>query len=631
VQAAVEIVALLAVAAAVAGLSARIGLSSPLVLTGVGIVASFVPGVPDYELAPELVLVGILPPLLYATAIRTPFVTIRRNRRAIGLLSVALVLVTAGAVAVVARWLLGAGLSWPAAVALGAVVAPPDAVAATAVARRIGMPRSVVTLLEGESLLNDATALVTLRSAVAALGAGVTLAVVARSFVLAVLLGAGVGWVTAALAGQVRRRLNDPVLDTTMSLLAPYAAYLLAEQVHGSGVLAVVVSGLIMGHRSPEIQSASSRVTERIIWRTVQFLLESVVFLLIGLQLRRLIEDARASEIANGRILLVSAGVSITVIVVRLVWMFPAAYLPRLIPSIARAEARPSWQNVGLLSWAGMRGVVTLAAAFGLPARISAKPTLVIAAFSVVVVTLLIQGSTLPALVRALGIRGPDPAQDALQQALVLQKAVDAGRARLEQEADEQRRSGRPAPQDVVESLSGWGERIAHAVWERLAMSDPDAETPSSAFRRLRVAMLDAERQVVVDVHRSGRVPAEVLDGVLERLDSEEAMLTAFADGVATGQQELLTPDKTHACEHLRTEALIAVPDTPDACGPCLALGKHDWVALRMCVRCGQVGCCDSSPRRHAHEHFRQSGHPVMRSIELGEAWRWCYIDSDLG
>ncbi|HEX2805176.1 MAG TPA: cation:proton antiporter, partial [Kineosporiaceae bacterium] len=258
-QAAVQIVALLAVAASVAGLSARIGLSSPLVLTGVGIVASFVPGVPDYQLDPELVLVGILPPLLYATAIRTPFVTIRRNRRAIGLLSVALVLVTAGAVAVVARWLLGPGLPWPAAVALGAVVAPPDAVAATAVGRRIGIPRQILTLLEGESLLNDATALVTLRSAVAALGAGVTFAVVARSFALAVLLGAGVGWVIAALASQIRRRLNDPVLDTTLSLLAPYGAYLLAEQLHGSGVLAVVVSGLIMGHRSPEIQSASSR------------------------------------------------------------------------------------------------------------------------------------------------------------------------------------------------------------------------------------------------------------------------------------------------------------------------------------------------------------------------------------
>jgi Na+/H+ antiporter len=631
VQAAVQLVALLAVAAAVAGLSARIGLSSPLVLTGVGIVGSFVPGMPAYQLDPELVLVGILPPLLYATAIRTPFVTIRRNRRAIGLLSVALVLVTAGAVAVVAHRLLGPGLPWPAAVALGAVVAPPDAVAATAVARRIGIPRKVVTLLEGESLLNDATALVTLRSAVAALGAGVTFVVVARSFVLAVLLGAGAGWVIAALASQIRRQLNDPVLDTTLSLLAPYAAYLVAEQLHGSGVLAVVVSGLILGHRSPEIQSASSRVTERIIWRTVQFLLESVVFLLIGLQLRRLIEDARASQIANGRILLVSVAVAITVIVVRLVWMFPATYLPRLIPSIARAEPRPTWQNVSLLSWAGMRGVVTLAAAFGLPADTPAKPTLVIAAFSVVVVTLLIQGSTLPSLVRLLGISGPDPAQDALQQALVLQKAVDAGRIRLEQEADTQRQAGRPAPRDVVESLGGWGERIAHAVWERLAMSDPDAETPSSAFRRLRVAMLDAERQVVVDVHRSGSVPAEVLEGVLERLDSEEAMLTAFADGVATGQQELLTPAKTHACEHLRTEAMIAVPDTPNACAHCLAMGEHDWVALRMCVRCGQVGCCDSSPRRHAQAHFRQTEHPVMRSIELGEAWRWCYVDSELG
>ena len=629
-QAAVEIVALLAAAAAVAGLSGRAGLSSPLVLTAAGIVASFVPGVPGYRLDPELVLVGILPPLLYATAIRTPYVTIRRHRRSILMLSVVLVLVTAGAVAVVAH-LLVPSLGWPAAVALGAIVAPPDAVAATAVARRVGMPRTVVTLLEGESLLNDATALVTLRTAVAALGVGVTVATVARDFAVAVLLGAGVGWLVAAIATRIRWRLDDPVLDTTLSLLAPYAAYLLAESGHGSGVLAVVVAGLILGHRSPDDQNAASRVTERTIWRTVQFVLESVVFVLIGLQLRRLIEDAGASRIDNGRILLVCAAVSLTVIVVRPVWVFPSAYLPRLVPAIAAAESAPDPRGVGLVSWAGMRGVVTLAAAFGLPETIPAKPTLVITAFAVVAVTLLLQGSTLPMLVRVLGVRGPDPAQDALQQALVLQKAVDAGRARLAFETDPDRPGGRPAPQPVVDSLTGWGERIAHAVWERLAMSDADAETPTGAFRRLRVAMLAAERQVVVDVRRSGAVPADVLEGVMERLDTEEAMLVAFAEGTAGSHQDLLTPGEVTGCVHLCEEAQIAVPTTPDGCQECVALGEHDWVALRMCVRCGHVGCCDSSPHRHAEAHFAGTGHPVMRSIELGEAWRWCYVDGELG
>jgi monovalent cation/hydrogen antiporter len=632
VSAVLQIVALLAAAAAIAGVCSRLGVSSPLVLTAVGTVASYLPGVPAYQLDPELVLVGILPPLLYATAIRTPFVAIRRHRRAIGLLSVGLVLATAFAVAAVARWLFGPSLSWPVAVALGAVVAPPDAVAATAVARRIGMPRKIVALLEGESLLNDASALVILRSAVAATGAGVSLLSVAGDFTLAVVVGAGAGWLVAALATPIRRRVADPVIDTSLSLLAPYVAYLAAEQAGGSGVLAVVVAGLILGHRSPEIQSAASRVTERILWRTVQFLLESTVFLLIGLQLSRLVADALASATDNARILLVCAGVTATVVLVRIIWMFPASYLPRLLPGIARSEPRPPWRHVTLLSWAGMRGVVTLAAALGLPAGIAAKPTLVLAAFSVVAATLLIQGSTLSTLVRLLGIRGPDPAQDALQQALVLQQAVDAGRARLLEEAERQHReTGRPAPDDIVESLSGWGERIANAVWERLAMSDPSAETPSRTFRRLRVAMLQAERKVVVDVHRSGSVAPEVLEAVMERLDTEEAMLSAFADGAAVGRREVLVPDRPSGCAHLRTEPAMAVPNSPDACVDCSALGISDWVALRMCLRCGNVGCCDSSPRRHAEAHYRASDHPVMRSIELGEAWRWCYVDSELG
>jgi len=634
VQVAVQLVALLAVAATLSGLSARVGLSSPLVLTAVGLVASLVPGVPDYQLDPELVLVGVLPPLLYTTAIRTPFVTIRRHRRSIALLSVALVLVSAFAVAFVARWVMP-GLPWPAAVALGAVVSPPDAVAATAVARRIGMPRKVVTLLEGESLLNDATALVTLRSAVAAMGASVSALAVSADFLRAVVLGAGTGWVVAAVATPLRRRSSDAVLDTTLSLLVPYVAYLLAESVHGSGVLAVVVAGLILGHRSPEIQSAASRVTERTIWRTVDFLLESAVFLLIGLQVRRLVADAMHSPTDDGRILALCLAVTVALVAVRIVWMFPATYLPRLVPAIARSEPRPPWRHVALISWAGMRGVVTLAAAFGLPRDIPDRPGLLLAAFCVVAATLLLQGATLPAVVRKLGVRGPDAGQDALQQALVLQRAVDAGRARLVEEAARQEeREGRPAPVDVVASLSGWGERIAHSVWERLAMSDPGAETPSRAFRRLRVAMLDAERRVVVDVHRSGAVPAEVLEGVMERLDAEEAMLTAFAESVApntAGDDDLRAPGRGDGCEHLRTETLGAPPLMTNACEDCVAIGEESWVALRMCVRCGHVACCDSSPRRHAQAHFDGTGHPVMRSIELGEAWRWCYVDSEIG
>src|SRR3954451_14676341 len=377
-----SLVALVLVAATVAGVSARFGFSSPLVLTAVGIMVSFVPGAPASPLSPQIVPTAILPPLLYAAAIRTPFVDIRRNRRQIGLLSIGLVVVTAFAVAGVAVAMLP-GLPLAAAVALGAVVAPPDAVAATAIARRVGMPRRIVTLLEGESLLNDATALVTFRTALGALGGTATILGTGLDFGRAIVFGVGTGVAVAAVVTPVRRRVEDPVLDTTLSLLVPYVAYLAAEELHGSGVLAVVVAGLVLGHKSPEIQSAGSRVTERTLWRSVQFVLENVVFLLIGLQLRSLLERARASSVDNVTILVLCLGVTACVIVVRVLWMFPAVYLPRLVPSIGRNEPRPPWQNVVVLSWAGMRGVVTLAAAFALvrPAEYSA--VLVIAAFSV--------------------------------------------------------------------------------------------------------------------------------------------------------------------------------------------------------------------------------------------------------
>jgi Na+/H+ antiporter len=619
---ALAIVALLLAAAAVAGVSARLGFSSPLVLTAVGIVLSFVPGVPSFPLTPELALTGFLPPLLYAAAIRTPFVDMRRNVRPILSLSIGLVLVTTFAVAGVAVLLLP-DLALPAAIALGAVVAPPDAVAATAVARRVGLPRRIVTILEGESLFNDATALVTLRTALVALAGSATILGAGGDFLRAIVVGVAVGLAVAFVMTPVRRRVgDDPVLDTSLSLLVPYVAYLTAEELHGSGVLGVVVAGLVLGHRSPDIQSAASRVTERTLWRTVQFVLENVVFLLIGLQLRTLVEQAERSAVGNGRILLLCVAVTATVIAVRIAWMFPVTYLQHQLPAVKRTESRPPWQNVAVLSWAGMRGVVTLAAGFALVGQGAQHgEVLLIVAFAVVAGTLLVQGSTLPWVVRWLKVEGPDRAQDALQQALVLQKAVEAGRERLEKDITDD------TPKDVVENLRGWSERIAHSVWERLGTSDGREETPTRTFRRLRVDMLRAERQVVTDVHRSGKVPAEVLEGVMERLDQEEAMLIAFGEGAATGQSDLLTPNGAEECEHLRSEPLIAVPHTPEGCEDCIAMGERAWVSLRMCLRCGHVGCCDSSPRRHASTHYSDEGHPVMRSIELGEGWRWCFVD----
>ncbi len=619
-QAATTLLLLLGVAAGVAGLAGRWGVSAPVLLTAVGLVGSTLPWVPSYRLQPDVVLLGLLPPLLYSTAIRTPWVDITRKRRPIALLSVALVLVTALVTGLVAQLLLP-GLPFAAAVALGAVVAPPDAVAASAVARRVRMPRTVVSLLEGESLLNDATALVTLRTAVAALAGSVSLLQAGGDFVLAAGVGVAAGVVVAFLLGRLRRRVTDPVLDVSLSLLAPYVAYLAAERLHGSGVIAVVITGLALGNRSMDIQDAAGRVTERTIWRTLQFILESAVFLLIGLQLRGLVTDAVASDVSNRRILAVCLGVLGTVIVVRVLWVFPAMLVPAWLRS--RHDAGPPVQpsHVALVAWAGMRGVVTLAAAFSLPASTPHREVLVIAAFAVVMGTLLIQGPSLPLAVRLLRVQGPDPAQDALASAVVMERAARAGLDRLDEvtaDAD---------ADSTVAELRAWGTRLANAAWERLGANDGRNETPSQAFRRLRLQMLDAERRVVFEARASGEVSAEVLEHLLDRLDLEEAMLIGFAESAPDAEEGSLTSIELGRCEHLLHAPERPVPAPPLACAGCRALGVTDWVHLRMCLTCGELACCDSSPNRHATGHFEQTGHPVMRSAEPGEAWRWCYLD----
>jgi CPA1 family monovalent cation:H+ antiporter len=634
VHLAVDLVALLAIAAAAAGFANRFELSAPLFLTALGLILSFVPVMPTLPLDPQVVLIGILPPLVYATAIRTPWVDLSRNRRPIALLSVGLVIFTALAVAVVVR-LIMPQVPLGVAFAFGAVVAPPDAVAASAVARRVGMPRKVVSLLEGESMLNDATALVLLRTALAALAVhSVNALSLGGDFVLAVVGGCVTGWVIAQVVSFIRRNVNDPVLDTALSLIVPYVAYLAAEELHASGVIAVVVAGLMLGHRSTEIQSAASRVTERTIWRTVQFLLESIVFLLIGLQLNHFFTAAFSNRDRQHdvSVALLCAGVLLTVVVVRAVWVFPAIYLPRLIPAVKREEAAPSPRYVALLAWTGMRGVVTLAAVLTLPETVHERDALVIAAFAVVAGTLLLQGTTLPWLVKLLKVRGPDAAQDALQEALVQQRAAHAGLDRLaEAKRDED-------PPDVVGALQTWGERVANAAWERLGADGAERETPAAAFHRLRVAMIEAERGVVDEIRRSGSVPHDLAERVLERIDQEEAMLGGFSTGSAVAtldgrsQPPTMAMKVVAACEHLRDRPTTVTPKSPlNACPACLAIGDHNWVHLRMCLDCGTVGCCDSSPNRHAEAHYLATDHPVMRSIELGESWRWCYVDGELG
>ncbi len=626
------IVAIICTVIVVAGFAQRWRVAAPLALLVVGVAVSYVSFIPGPELSSEVVLVGLLPPLLYAAAIRTSLVDFRANWTPILGLSVGLVLFTAASVGLVTWWLLD--VPFAVAFALGAVVAPPDAVAATAVARRIGLPRRIVTILEGESLVNDATALVSLRTAIAAfpLAAGavvgehaekVTMGSVAFDFGRAVVLGVGFGVLVAAVIAFVRRKVTESAIDTSISFVVPYLAYLPAEHYHGSGVLAVVVAGLLLGHKSPIVQNASSRVSERINWTTIQFILENVVFLMLGMQMRRLVEDANESGLGWGRIIGVCAAVLATVVLLRPVWVFPFKWLQA---KFTRGEGKFHPKAAGVISWAGMRGVVTLAAAFTLPKDTPERSTLVLAAMTVTVATLLMQGLTLPWLARTLGVRGPDPREDALQEATILQASVAAGLKALEEHDD--------AGDDMIETLRQRAENRTNIVWERLGTGRADGvETPSATYRRVRLIMLEAERNELLRIRGAGTVDQEVLGHVFDQLDIEESMLDRIEERSDHLREDpLLPPERAEdECEHLAAHHdRFVAPTSPHGCEECLRDGTT-WVHLRMCLDCGHIGCCDSSPQKHASAHFREDGHPVMRSFEPGESWRWCFVDDQLG
>lgn len=625
-EVALTVVTLVAIAIAGSVAAERSTVSTPLLLILIGGVASYVPFVPDFELTPTIVLVGFLPPLLYASAIQTSLIDFAANRRPIGLLSIGLVVFTVLGVGALVHALLP--VSWPVAFALGAVVAPPDAVAASAVARRAGLPRRVVTILEGESLVNDATAIVTLRAAIAASAGVVTAWEIGLGFLVSALGGVAVGLAVALVIGKIRRRLEHDLADVAVSILTPWIAYVLAEEihvpavdVHPSGVLAVVVAGLVLGHKSPAIQSATSRLFERTNWATLSFVLENVVFLLIGLQAESIVAGLADDDLGAGRIALVSLLVLAGVIALRLVWIYPATYIPRMIPSIRRVDPPPPWTIPTVVGWAGMRGVVTLAAVFLLPEDTPHRPVLVMIAFVVTVGTLLLQGLTLPYLLRVLKVNGPDPHEDHVQEATAYQSAVSAGLAWLDEQGD-----------SIDPAVAGRVRQRAldrtNAVWERLG----GLETPSAQYSKVRAEMLAQERAAILELRRLGTIDQEILRRVLAALDVEESILDAVEPASTADRDEDLRV-YTGDCEHLRSfcSADTPTPNTPGACEECLRDGTTDWVSLRLCMSCGHVGCCNSSPHMHADAHFAGSGHPVMRSIEPGEAWRWCYIDDIVG
>lgn len=610
---------------AISALANRIGMSPPLLLVIIGIGVSLLPFVPSYQLSPELILVGILPPLLFSAAYDTSFVDFRSNRRALISLSVGLVIFTTVVIGFVAAWVIP-GLPLAAGFALGAIVAPPDAIAATAVARRVGMPRRIVQILEGESLVNDATALTALRAAILALSGTLTAIQVLSDFVLAAVGGVIVGLIVAVIYVPIRKKIKDPSVDTVLSFTIPYLAYLPAEEVHASGVLAVVSAGLVIGYKSPVILSGAARLQSEANWRTVAFLLENAVFFLIGLQLRTILMNVQTDEIPVGVVIGACVSVFLAAVITRIIWVFGEGSF-RIWAMRRRGEPDVTYRALTVIAWAGMRGVVTLAAAMSLTEDVPGRDLLILVALVVVVGSILLQGSTLPWLVRRLRLRPPDPAEDALAEAALLDNARRAGLQRLDES------SSGEEPEDVLNRLRVRVDERANSAWERIGLSNPEAETPIETYQRLRLDMLDAERQSVLDARSDGKANDEAIRKVIRILDFEEAMLDQRMDTSGQRGEELVTPQALlQSCTHLDAAAQHEDPpaQTPGVCEDCINEGTT-WVHLRKCLTCGHVGCCDSSPRMHATVHFQTTQHAVMRSDEPGEAWRWCYVDEILG
>ena len=634
VDIALEVLGIAAVVVAVTGLADRLRFSAPLLLLLVGVGASYVPFIDEPVLSSEVVLLGFLPPLLYSAAIRTSIIDFRHNLRPIAYLSVLLVLITALGVGVVAWWLLP--VSFPVALALGAVVAPPDAVAATSIARSVGLPRRVVTILEGESLVNDATAITCLRVAIAAIGGTFSVFDAGVGFLIALVGGVAIGLAVGVLAVLVRMRVRRPVYDTAISFMVPFAAYLPAEQVgyhdlHGSGVIAVVAAGLLLGHKSQVIQSGQSRLNERVNWGTIQFLLENTVFLLIGLQARRIVTAMSASSLSGWQIAGFCLAVLATVIVLRMAWVFLMRIsLFRRRRQEGDDEVAVPWQATLVVGWAGLRGVVTLATVLLIPdnqATHEIRPVLIFAAMVVTFTTLLLQGLTLPPLVRALHLRGPDARSDALQAATVLTTSTTAALKALDDLGAEN--SNPEVVERVRDRLNAGPERL----WERLG-DHSNGETPAEAYRRLRLQTLQVQRDTVLKVRSNGTVDHEVVEEVLDSFDIEESMLTISgerADEIDEADDDVRTPvDPIGPCDHLEAAPSEIEPTGDGRCQDCVREGTTP-VHLRLCLACGNVGCCDSSVGRHADKHFHSAKHKVMRSFEPGEDWRWCYVDQRLG
>jgi CPA1 family monovalent cation:H+ antiporter len=512
---------LLVAVAALSALAHVLDVPYPILLVVGGCLIGFVPGIPDVQLDPDLVLLIFLPPLLFHAASSSSIRDLRRNLRPIMMSAIGVVLLTMVVVAVVAHAAID-GLPWAAAFALGAIVSPTDPLAASAIARRLGVPRRVVAVIEGESLINDGTALVAYRTAVAAaVGGSFSLVHASGDFVLGALGGIAVGWVAA----EILRRVDDEVLAVVISLCCGYAAYLPAEELGLSGVLAAVTVGLVLGHRASTISTAGGRLRAYAFWDVLVFLLNALLFTLVGLQLPAILDDQSRPA---GELIALGALISAAVFLSRLVWANTMPYVVRVLdrrPS--QLERRVGWRLRLVTVWAGMRGAVSLAAALALPkttdsgAPFPERDLLIFLTLCVIFWTLVGQGLTFPVLIRRLGIE--DDGAEAREELHARKAAARAAIERLEGLADAD--WTRNDSVERMRALYDFRRRRLMQVAGYDGAGDEDLQERSLSYQRLVREVLEAQRQAVLRLRDDGTISDEVMHRVERDLDLEDERL----------------------------------------------------------------------------------------------------------
>jgi CPA1 family monovalent cation:H+ antiporter len=514
---------LLATLAGTALLARRINVAPAILLLLAGTALAFLPGMPAVELPPQLVLLLVLPPLIYSASFAMSWREFKFNLRPIILLSVGCVIFTAFAVAAATHYLIG--LPWSIGFLLGAIVAPPDVVAPLAIARKLCLPRRILVVLEGEGLANDATALILYRFAVAAISTGMfSLPKAAGEFaaIIAgeVLFGTAVGW----LSLRARHRARDPQIEITLSLITPYVAYWVPEHFGGSGVIATVACGLYMSWNGPLLISSATRLQGIFFWDLVIFLIEGMLFLLTGFQMRSLLEKSKAFPL--GDILFATALVTVMVVIARFAWVFPATYLPRLLRRVRERDPSPPWQWVFVLAFTGVRGAVSLAAALALPFALpdgTAFPYrdhIQFVSFGVIFITLVGFGLGLPAVVRWLGMAQAGRSESIAQHAAEIaarREALDVALNSLETITNDRQLSD-----EVVKLLHARHQTRARQLPDTL---DPETDDVSAAGIELTRELIATERKFIHVLLRDGKITDETRRRIERDLDLEEASL----------------------------------------------------------------------------------------------------------